>query len=64
MLNLLWGVRAFHYEMSKSTDETIVEVNMLTYNNGFVEQGDMVVNLNATPAHEGGMTNTLRLTTI
>lgn len=64
MLNLLWGVRAFHYEMSKSTDETIVEVNMITYNNGFVEQGDVVVNLNATPAHEGGMTNTLRLTTI
>lgn len=64
MLNLLWGVRAFYYDMNKNTDETIVEVNMLTYNNGFVEQGDMIVNLNATPAHAGGMTNTLRLTSI
>lgn len=64
MLNLLWGVRAFFYDLNKSTDETIVQVNMLTHVNGFVEQGDMVVNLNATPAHEGGMTNTLRLTTI
>lgn len=64
MLNLLWGVRAFFYDLNKSTDETIVQVNMLTHANGYVEQGDMVVNLNATPAHEGGMTNTLRLTTI
>ncbi len=64
MLNLLWGVRAFHYDMTRSTDETIIQVNSLTYNYGYVEQGDMVVNLNATPAHESGMTNTLRLTTI
>lgn len=64
MLNLLWGVRAFYYDMQKSTDETIIQVNMLTLNNGFVEQGDFVINLNATPAYEGGKTNTLRLTTI
>lgn len=63
-LNLLWGVRAFFYDMQKSTDETIVQVNTLTYSNKFVEQGDMVINLNAMPAHEGGKTNTLRLTTI
>ncbi len=64
MLNLLWGVRAFYYDMEKSTDETIVQVNMLTQTHGFVEKGDFVINLNATPAHEGGKTNTLRLTTI
>ena len=64
MLNLLWGVRAFYYDMQKSTDETIIQVNMLALNNGFVEQGDFVINLNATPAYEGGKTNTLRLTTI
>lgn len=64
MLNLLWGVRAFYYDMQKSTDETIIQVNMLAHTNGFVEQGDFVINLNATPAYEGGKTNTLRLTTI
>ncbi len=64
MLNLLWGVRAFHYDMQKSTDETIIQVNMLAHTKGFVEQGDFVINLNATPAYEGGKTNTLRLTTI
>ena len=64
MLNLLWGVRAFYYDMQRSTDETIIQVNMLALSNDFVEQGDFVINLNATPAYEGGMTNTLRLTTI
>ncbi|AYO58523.1 pyruvate kinase [Chryseobacterium sp. 6424] len=64
MLNLLWGVRAFHYDMQKSTDETIIQVNMLAHTHGFVEQGDFVININATPAYEGGKTNTLRLTTI
>ncbi|MDY3521669.1 pyruvate kinase [Riemerella anatipestifer] len=64
MLNLLWGVRAFHYDMEKTTDETVIQVNMLTCNYGFVEKGDFVVNLNAMPVHNGGKTNTLRLSTI
>lgn len=64
MLNLLWGVRAYFYDMEKSTDETIIQVNMLTHTHGYVENGDFVINLNATPAYEGGKTNTLRLTTI
>lgn len=64
MLNLLWGVRAFYYDMQKSTDETVIQVNMLAHNYGFVEQGDSVINLNAMPVHHGGKTNTLRLTTI
>lgn len=64
MLNLLWGVRAFFYDMKKSTDETIIQVNALTYNSGYVEEGDMVVNINAMPAHDDAKTNTLRLTFI
>ena len=64
MLNLLWGVKAFFYDMNKSTDETVIQVNMLTHNYGYVEKGDFVVNLNAMPVYEGGKTNTLRLSTI
>lgn len=64
MLNLLWGVRAYYYNLEKSTDETIVQVNTLTHHHGYVEKGDFVININATPAHEAGKTNTLRLTTI
>lgn len=64
MLNLLWGVRAYFYDMNKSTDETIVQVNTLAHHYGFVEEGDYVINLNATPANVDGKTNTLRLTII
>lgn len=64
MLNLLWGVKAFYYDMNKSTDETVIQVNMLTHHYGYVEKGDFVVNLNAMPVYEGGKTNTLRLTNI
>lgn len=63
-LNLIWGVRAFYYDMQKSTDETVIQVNMLATNYGFVKQGDFVVNLNAMPVYESGKTNTLRLSTI
>lgn len=63
-LNLIWGVRAFYYDTQKSTDETVVQVNALTLQNGFVDKGDYVVNLNAMPVYESGKTNTLRLSTI
>ncbi len=64
MLNLLWGVRAVLYESNKSTDETIIQVNTIVRDMGYVEDGDFVINLNAMPAGEKGRTNTLRLTTI
>lgn len=64
MLSLLWGVRAYYYDMQKSTDETVIQVNMLALNYGYIEQGDFVVNLNAMPVYESGRTNTLRLSTI
>lgn len=64
MLNLLWGVHAYSYDMNKPTDETIVQVNMLAHHYGYIETGDYVINLNATPAHEDGKTNTLRLSSI
>jgi pyruvate kinase len=64
MLNLLWGVKAYYYDMQKTTDETVIQVNMLAWNFGLVEKDDFVVNLNAMPVHVGGKTNTLRLTSI
>ncbi len=63
-LNLLWGVHAYFYDMEKSTDETIVQVNTLTHHYGYADKGDFVININATPAFASGKTNTLRLTTI
>lgn len=64
-LNLLWGVKAMYYDAGeRSTDETVIEVNKIAQKNGFVDYGDYVINLNAMPVFERGMTNTVRLTTI
>jgi len=64
-LNLLWGVRAMYYDAGNmSTDETVIKVNRMAVDNGFVDWGDYVININAMPVSEMGKTNTLRLTTI
>lgn len=64
-LNLLWGVRAMYFDAGNtSTDETVIKVNQMAVDNGFVDWGDYVINLNAMPVSEMGKTNTLRLTTI
>lgn len=64
-LNLLWGVKSTYFNPgNKSTDETVIEINQMALDNGFVDWGDYVINLNAMPVSEKGKTNTLRLTTI
>lgn len=65
MLNLLWGVKSINYDpRDTSTDQTVTEVNILAKNEGYVEYGDYIINLNAMPAFEKGITNTLRITTV
>ncbi len=63
-LNLLWGVKAFYYDKYVSTDETVDDVNVLAKERGFVEKGDMLINLAAMPVANKGMVNTLRVSEI
>ena len=63
-LNLLWGVKAFYYDKFESTDKTVVQINTLALENGWVEKGDMLINLAAMPIIEKGMVNTLRVSQI
>lgn len=62
-LNLLWGVKAFHYLADNSTDDTVLDVNSIALKEGYVEKGDFLLNLNAMPLFLNSTTNTLRLTT-
>ena len=64
MLNLYYGVKAKYYSSNASTIDTINEVNGIAMKYGFLKKGDHVVNLNATPVEEQGMTNTIRVTQI
>jgi len=64
MLNLLWGVKAYYYEKESNTDETVVDINMIAIEKGYLEKGDFVVNLSSMPIKRKGMVNTLRNTQI
>lgn len=63
-MSLLWGVNAFYYDKSLSTDETVDEVNAIAKDKGYAEKGDILINLAAMPVAERGMVNTLRVSEI
>jgi pyruvate kinase len=63
-LNLLWGVRAFYYDKNLSTDDTVVDINKIAKEKGFVASGDLMINLTSMPVEAKGMVNTLRVSEI
>ena len=63
-LNLLWGVKCHYYDRFVSTDETVVDVNLIAKEKGYVKTGDTLVNLLAMPVANKGMVNTLRVSVI
>ena len=63
-LNLLWGVTAFYYDKNLSTDDTVVDINKLSKQKGYVKQGDLMINLTSMPVEAKGMVNTLRVSEI
>jgi len=63
-LNLLWGVRAFYYDKNLSTDDTVVDINKIAKEKGYVANGDLMINLTSMPVEAKGMVNTLRVSEI
>ncbi|MDB4241593.1 pyruvate kinase [Polaribacter sp.] len=63
-LNLLWGVKAFYYDKNLSTDDTVVDINRISKEKGFVQSGDLMINLTSMPVEAKGMVNTLRFSEI
>ncbi|MBT7705051.1 MAG: pyruvate kinase [Polaribacter sp.] len=63
-LNLLWGVKAFYYDKNLSTDNTVVDINRISKEKGFVQSGDLMINLTSMPVEVKGMVNTLRVSEI
>lgn len=60
-LNLLWGVRAFYYNKHISTDHTIADIKYIMKNDGYLTQGDLVINIASIPIEDLGGTNMLKL---
>ncbi|MDR0801404.1 pyruvate kinase [Fluviicola sp.] len=60
-LSLVWGVRAFYYDKTVSTDHTIADIKYLLTKNGLLKQGDLVINIASIPIEENGKSNMLKL---
>ena len=63
-LNLLWGVKAFYYDGTESTDKTVEEINKIAFDNNYLQKDEKVINLTSMPIHEKGMVNTVRVSKI
>jgi pyruvate kinase len=61
VFSLIWGVRAFYYKGSVSTDETITELQEMLKEKGLVHSGDIIINLASIPLSEQGRTNMVKL---
>lgn len=63
-LNLVWGVRCFHYDKFSSTDETIEDLVNDLKDRNLLKEGDIVVNTGSMPLHKRFKTNMLKITVV
>jgi pyruvate kinase len=63
-LNLVWGVRCFHYDRFTTTDETIEDVTEILYRADKVKEGDLIINTGSMPIQRRHRTNMLKITVI
>ena len=63
-LSLLWGVKAFFYDGTESTERTVEEINKIAVENNYLQKDDKVINLTSMPIDKKGMVNTLRVSKI
>lgn len=63
-LSLVWGVTAFYYDKSGTTDDVMADVCNILLEKGLVTKGEQVVQTAGMPSWTGAKTNMLKLTTI
>jgi pyruvate kinase len=63
-LNLVWGVRGFHYDKFVSTDETFDDVTRLLKEQSLVSTGDYIINCASMPLHKKQRTNTIKISLV
>ena len=64
MMSLVWGVETFYYDKMVSTDHTIADIKYLLKKDGFLKEGDLIINTASMPIEEKGNTNMLKLSFI
>lgn len=63
-LNLVWGVKCYHYDKFTSTDETIEDTCKILLDAKKIKKGDVVVNTGSMPLHKRFRTNMLKITIV
>lgn len=63
-LSLVWGVKGFHYNGGRTTDQTVLETKEILKKRKYVRKGEMVINIASMPAKERGMTNMMKLSKV
>ena len=63
-LNLVWGIRGFYYIDEESTDKTINDALVFLKENGYVKNGNIVINCASMPIKEKQRTNTLKVSVV
>lgn len=64
MMSLVWGVETFYYDKMVSTDHTIADIKYLLKKDGFLKEGDLIINTASMPIEDKGNTNMLKLSFI
>lgn len=60
-LNLVWGIIPFYYDNFTSIDRTLEDIRTMLRTDGFVNEGDLLINIASTPIYVSGKTNMLKL---
>jgi pyruvate kinase len=60
-LNLVWGIRPFYYDNFTSIDRTLEDIRIMLLTDGFISEGDLLINVASSPIYVSGKTNMLKL---
>lgn len=63
-LSLAWGVEGFYYDKYVSTDHTIADIMYKLKKDGFVSEGDLLINIASMPISDKGQSNMLKLSQV
>ena len=64
MLSLVWGARGFYYDKFESTDRTISDIMQHLKDEGWVAEGDLIINIASMPITDKAKSNMLKLSEV
>lgn len=63
-MNLVWGIRGFHYDKMESIDDTFDHLEEILVDKGFLHSGDIYINTASMPLHWKAHTNMIKVSVV